>query len=1060
MSQLIIALVFSGISYAESRNPKSSFNKTLSVLKEKDNKVKQAKKLAIRGTVTDEKGDPLVGVTVKVQGTTIGATTDKDGKFTINAANENDILIFTYIGYVSKTENIGNRTVINVILKSDTEALSEIVVVGYGSQKKASLTGAVSTIKGKEITEAPVVNVSNTLAGRLPGLTAVTSSSEPGADGSTLRIRGSNTFNDNGVLVVIDGVPDRSLDRLDPNSIESVTMLKDASAAIYGSRAANGVILITTKRGKTGKPEITFNTNYGFSEPTRLPKMADAATYATLLNEIAYYDNNAVGLNSKYTAAEIQKYRDGSDPLRYPNTDWFKEVIKPRSAQDNQNITVSGGSDATRYFVSLGRKFQDGNYYNSATSFKQYDFRSNIDGKINQYINIGVDFSGRMEDRKYPIRGANDIFRGLVQSYPNSVAKWPGGEPGPAIEGGRNALVTSTDAAGNVTDKYYALNSNLKLDIKIPGVKGLSINGNLSYDQGFDFKKSFSTPFKLYTWDRTTVDANGNPVLASNTYGGGTNNMPALSQSFVSNYSKLAYGVINYETTIAEKHYLKLMAGSQISKVRNDNFSASRDQYLSSSVQQLFAGDLRNMTNTGSASAESRVSYFGRANYNFANKYLVEFIGRYDGSYIFAPGRRYGFFPGVSAGWVASDESFWKDNIKFIDYFKLRASWGKTGNDRTDPYQYLSSYTIGSQVASYYPFIVNNTSELGTIYGGGFYNTDITWETANQTNIGFNASFLDSRLTIEADYFSYKRDNILWPQMGLVPSTVGASLPAINYAKAANRGFDFSAAFTDNKHKFGYSVAVNGGYAKNKIIDWAETPGVLDWQKTTGFPMGSGLYYKTDGIYHSASEIPANLNYEIGTPKPGDVKFVDHNGDGKINADDQVRIYKNNIPTFTFGANINLNYKNFDLSALIQGATGAVAYITSEAGQFGNYYQSFADARWTPDNPGATGPRTFNRGNLYWANQSNDYWLRKTDYVRLKTLQFGYTLNTSTIQKAGIQKLRVYVSGYNLFTYSPDMKDFDPEIGSNTNARGSAASITGYNYPLTKVMSVGLSASL
>jgi hypothetical protein len=355
---------------------------------------------------------------------------------------------------------------------------------------------------------------------------------------------------------------------------------------------------------------------------------------------------------------------------------------------------------------------------------------------------------------------------------------------------------------------------------------------------------------------------------------------------------------------------------------------------------------------------------------------------------------------------------------------------------------------------------VNGSTELGTLYGGGFYNTDITWETSNQSNIGFNAAFLHNRLTVEADYFSYKRNDILWAQSGLVPATVGASLPAINYAKASNRGFDFVITYRDDiKHQLGYSVSVNGGYAKNKVLDWAETPGAPEWQKTTGHPMGSGLYYLTDGIYHNASEIPTNITYQIGTPQPGDVKFVDYNEDGKINADDRVRIYKNNIPTFTFGSGINLNYKGFDASILIQGATGAVAYITSEAGKFGNYFQSFADARWTPDKTSGNGPRTFNRGNFYWANQSNDYWLHKTDYVRLKTLQVGYTFNHKVIQKAGIQKLRVYLSGYNLLTYSPDMKEFDPELGANTNARTSAASIVGYNYPLERVVSAGLSVT-
>jgi TonB-linked SusC/RagA family outer membrane protein len=900
------------------------------------------------------------------------------------------------------------------------------------------------------------------LAGRLPGLTAVTTSGEPGYDGTTLRIRGSNTFNDNSVLVVIDGVPDRSLERLDPYSIESVTILKDASAAIYGSRAANGVILVTTKRGKLGKPEITFNANYGYNQPTKLPKMADAATYATMLNEIAYYNNPSVGMNSVYTADQIQKYRDGSDPLRYPNTDWFSKVIKPRSAQHNQSLTISGGTDAMRYFVSLGAKHQDGNYHNSATFYNQYEFRSNIDGKISKNISIGVDLAGRQEDRNFPIRGADDIFRGLIQSYPNSVAIWPNGEPGPAIESGRNPVATSTDVAGTTRDKNYVLNSNLKLDITIPWVKGLSFSGNLSYDQGFKFIKSFSKPFNLYTWDGTTIDATGNPVLISKAYGGGTNNTPSLSESFTSNYNKLAYGLINYQPKISGNHDLKLMVGSQYSKGNSESFNAYRDYFLSSAIQQIFAGATTYQRTGGTGSVNARLSYFGRANYSYANKYLVEFVGRYDGSYIFPENKRFGFFPGVSLGWVASNEKFWKDNISFIDYFKLRTSWGQTGNDRVPEFQYLTAYLFGYQADQNfnYPFVVYSGSaltELKTVYERVLANPNITWEVSNQTNIGFNAEFLNNRLSIEGDYFHYKRSNILWPPNATVPASAGLSLPDINYGKASNKGFDFAITYRDAaKSKLGYSVSVNAGYAKNKVIEWGETPGVPEWQKTTGHPMGSGLYYLADGIYHSKSDIPSNLTYAIGsTPDAGDIRFVDYNDDGKIDANDQVRIYKNNIPRLTFGSNINVNYKGFDLAILVQGATGAVSYVTNDGGQFGNYFQSFADARWTPDNPTANGPRTYNRGNWYWG-AGNTYFLHKNDYVRLKTAQLGYTVHSKGIQNAGIRNLRVYVSGYNLLTYSPEMKEFDPELGANTNAREGAAYVSGNTYPLQRVVSVGL----
>jgi TonB-linked SusC/RagA family outer membrane protein len=1030
----------------------------------------------ITGTITDSQtGDPIAGATVKVLNSKIGTAANDKGvfKLQIPTSLSKVKLSISGIGYEA-TEITPLEDNVVVKLVSSNKTLNDVVVVGYGTAKKATLTGSVSSIKAKEVTEAPVTNVSNALAGRLPGLVAVTSSGEPGSDGTTLRIRGSNTFNDNSVLVVIDGVPDRSLERIDPNSVESITILKDASAAIYGARAANGVILVTTKRGKLGKPEITFNTNFGYNQPTRLPKLVDAPTYGTLLNEIGYYSNPAGGMNQTYTAAEIQKFRDGSDPLRYPNTDWFKTVLKPMSAQSSQNVNISGGTDALRYFVSLGTKHQDANYRNSGTYYNQYDFRSNIDGKITKDISIGFDIAGRLENRHYPIKSAGNIFNSLVAAYPTFVAIWPDGKPGPAREHGENPVVTGTGATGYNNDRYYALNSNLKLDINIPWIKGLSFNGNVSFDQGFDFDKIFETPWRLYSWDKTTVDAKGKPVLQSNIYGGGLNNTPDLTESFTSNYTKLAYGLLNYQTKIGENHNLKLMVGSQVSKGNTESFSAYRDLFASTAIQEIFAGGTTNQTTAGTGTVNARMSYFGRVNYSFANKYLLEFVGRYDGSYIFAANKRFGFFPGVSAGWVASEEKFWKQNLKFIDYFKLRGSWGQTGNDRVADFQYLTAYLLGNPYGyTYNPFVVNSggvLTELQTLYESVVANPNITWEVANQANIGFNAGFLHNRLSIEADYFSYKRSNILWPQTATVPASAGLSLPSVNYGKVTNHGFDFAITYKSLPgNALGYAISVNGGYAQNKVIQWGEAPGVPAWQQTTGHPMGSGLYYLTSGVIHnstdSASYNGAISNFGLsgtsnGRPSPGDLKYVDYNKDGKIDAYDQVRTYKNNIPTFTFGSNINLNYKGIDLSILLQGATGAVMYESQDGGTFTNFRQSQIDGRWTPTNPNGNVPRTPNRGNYYWANTSNNFFLRNANYIRLKTLQIGYTLNNlKEIQRIGFKNLRVYLSGYNLITYSPHLKDFDPELAANTSANSAAPSISGASYPLERVVSAGLTLS-
>ncbi|HXD78248.1 MAG TPA: SusC/RagA family TonB-linked outer membrane protein, partial [Puia sp.] len=850
-----------------------------------------AQSRTITGTVTDSRtGDPISGASINVRNSKIGTSADEKGFFRVQVPSSlsNVVLIISSIGYapVEITPQGGN-----VVVRLNTagnKTLNDVVVVGYGTAKKATLTGAVASIKSKEITEAPVTNVTNGLAGRLPGLVAVTSSSEPGYDGTTLRIRGSNTFNNNSVLVVIDGVPDRSLERIDPYSIESITVLKDASAAIYGSRAANGVILVTTKRGKTGKPEMTFNGNYGYSQPTKIPKMANAPLYATALNEIAYYNNPSGGLNQTYSPAEIQKFKDGSDPLRYPNTDWFKTVLKPMSAQSDANLAISGGTEAMRYFVSLDVKHQDGQYKNSATYYNQYGFTSNVDGKITKDIHIAVDLAGRLEDRHFPQKSAGTIFNDLVSAYPTSVAWWPNGDPGPAREHGENPVVISTGATGYNNDKYYVLNSNLRLDINIPWVKGLSLNGNLTYDQGFDFDKNFTKPWRLYSWDGTTIDAKNQPVLTSNVFGAGTNNSPTLYESFQSNYSKLAYGLINYQTNIGEDHNLKLMVGAQTSNGNTESFNAYRDLFASTAVQEMFAGTTANQATGGSGTVNARLSYFGRANYSYAGKYLVEFVGRYDGSYIFAPAHRFGFFPGVSAGWVASEEKFWKDNIRFIDYFKLRASWGQTGNDRVADFQYLTSYLFGSSYyngsGQYYPFVVDAASalsELQTVYESVIANPNITWEVANQSDVGFNASFLNNKLTVEADYFYYKRSNILWPQNATVPASAGLSLPSVNYGRSQNQGFDFSIAYNGaTAGKLNYSISVNGSYAQNKVLQWGEAPGAPAWQRTTGHPMGSGLYYVANGVIHNSKDssdyASSFKSWGLSTPPaPGDIRYVD-----------------------------------------------------------------------------------------------------------------------------------------------------------------------------------------
>lgn len=1009
----------------------------------------QTGKTKFTGVVSDAKGNPLEGVTIQVKGTHEETLTNSDGSFSIEA-NEKDVLLISHVGFKDQEVVLKRGQSLAITISNSVNELDEVVVIGYGTQKKATLTGSVSTVKGGEVLKSPAINVSNSLAGRLPGLIAVNTSGEPGYDGATLRIRGLNTFGDPSPLIVVDGIPGRSLERIDPSTIENISVLKDASAAIYGAQAANGVILVTTKRGKIGKPTVNASFNQGYGRPTMLPKMADAVEYATMLNEIDLYANRP----ARFSQDDIIKFKDGSDQWGHPNTNWFKEVLKPWSIQNYGNVSVSGGSENVKYFLSLSSRTQNGYYYNSGTKYNQYDFRSNVDANINKYISLSVDLSGRMEDRNFPIRSAGNIFRMVMRGKPNLPAYWPNGLPGPDIEYGDNPVVVSTKATGYDRDKRYVLNSNLKLNVKIPWVEGLSIAGNAAIDKSFRFDKTFRTPWYLYSWDGQTRDANDQPVLVKGKKGFDS---PELNESMEDNRNILLNGLLNYERTFAELHAVKFLFGVEKITGAGDNFSAYRRNYISSSLDQLFAGAVdQYLANNGSGFSTSRLNYFGRVNYAFANKYLAEFVWRYQGSYIFDKVNRFGFFPGLSLGYVISEENFWKKSLYSINYFKLRASWGQTGYDQVyfnnvlQEYAYLTTYGLGGPGQA---FIDNSGADLNsTLFESGVANTNTTWETAIQRNIGFDAQLFNNKLSITADYFNNLRSNILWRRSASVPSSTGMTLPPENIGKSGNKGFDFSITYSNKTKELSYQLGINGGYAKNRIIFWDETPGRPDYQLTTGKPIptdpynpDNDLYYQAIGIFKDQSAVDKYPHWS--GARAGDIIFKDVNNDGKIDGNDRVRNVKNSIPTLSGGFSIGMQYKGFDFSVLIQAATGGVRYIQTESGDIGNFLKSTYDNRWTEQNTTANGPRTFNRTNEYWMNQRNTYWLYKTDYVRLKNIEVGYSIPSSIIGKWGVQNIRIYVNAYNLLTYSPDLKDFDPELGSGS----------GQGYPLQKIVNGGIS---
>lgn len=1002
----------------------------------------------ITGTIKDVEGNPLAGVNIIVEGTTNGTITDINGNYTIDVTDSKANLIFSYVGYITQKIPVSGKTVIDLVMEYDIAGMEEIVVVGYGTQRKVTLTGSVSSIEGDVLMQSPTTNFTNTLAGRIPGLVTYTRDGEPGYDNTTIRIRGLNTLdrdaNDgidaNAALVVVDGIANRSMDRLDPANIESVTVLKDASAAIYGAQAANGVILITTKRGNTGKPKITLNYNYGLSQPTVIPEMADAATYAAMLNELDLYRERDL----RYTDEDIELFANGNDPWGHPNTDWFAETFKNWTPQNSYNASVAGGSEFLKYYVSLGSKFQDGIYKNSATYFKQYNFRTNIDGKLSKHINLGFDVAGRQENRNFPTQGKGDIFRMLQRGKPTEPAYWPDGTPGPDIEYGFNPVVITTDATGYDKDKRYILETNLRLNVDIPWIKGLSFTSNVAFDKYIRNRRRFEKPWYLYTWDGT-VDDNGDPVLNKGARGPSE---PNLTQEMEDEQKITGNARINYEHSF-NLHNIQLMVGSERYVREKGYVDAYRRYFVSDKVDQMFAGGRDEMDNGGKTEQSARLNYFGRVNYNYSKKYLLEFVWRYDASYNFHKDSRWGFFPGISAGWRISEEDFWKSNISFMNQFKIRASWGQTGNDRIKEYQYLASYKYDE--SHFYVFGVDQESLL--LNEERIPNPNVTWEVANQTDIGFDAQMLDGKIALEADYFHNLRTNILIQREASVPTSSGISsnLPDENIGEVVNQGFDFMATYryaTGNTH---FSISANGGYQHNEIKFWDETPGRPDYQQSTGKPIPNDpgnpdgdLYYEAIGIFSDQPAIDAYPHWA--NARPGDVIFKDVNNDGEITGEDRVRIDKREFPRFSGGLSVNIGYKQFDLSILFQGTAGAARYIKTESGELGNYLKEFADERWTEENPNASGPRAFNRDEEYWINQKNTYFLRNANYIRLKNLELGYNTPANFNSKFNIAGLRIYINGLNLLTFD-SLKIFDPET---TNQAGTY-------YPLSRTLNAGVS---
>jgi len=1015
--------------------------------------------IRLGGQVVDEEGIPLGGVTVMLKGSNKYSTaTDENGHFSLEIPDQNSrYLVFTHLGFTTKEVFYDKEVSQKIVLNYASGNLMEVVVLGYTSQKKVSIIGSVATVSGEELKQSPSANVSNSLAGRLPGLIAYQGSGQPGYDDSRLLVRGLSSSTNSSPLIVIDGIPQEAVDRsgniataqlphIDPNDIASISLLKDAgTAAVYGARAANGVILITTKRGEQGKTVLNYTFNGGWQKPTQLAKLVDSYTYATLANELYHNEGSFNPSAGKgYTDAQLEMIKSGSNPDLYANTNWYSALMKPSAFQQRHNLSLNGGTEKSKYFISAGYLDQDGAY--AISGYKQYSLRSNLDADINKNLKLSLNLNGRQE--KYTGQSANGVtsyyreisplvpsqFSNGLYNYvtiPNGYSTLVNGSPYLMANGANGYSISTQNVFESIGSLIYTM----------PFVPGLSAKGTLSYNKYYGTSKIFNQPY-------VTAIRNNDGTYSTKTTG---QTKASLTETFNQRETLVAEASLNYQRTFG-KHAISAMALYTQTQNQGDYFLGTRTNFPSAAVDQLFAGDPTTAVTTGTAFKNARQSVVGRVSYNYEGKYLFESSFRYDGSDVFPKSDRFGFFPSVSAGWILSEEPFLKD-IKAINFLKIRASYGQLGNDRVGQYQYLNTYSLGTGLDGYYTL---GNVDLQALVPGVIPNVSFTWEKANILNLGFEAKLFNNLLGIEFDAFHKRTKDILSTRAFSIPATVGGSLPSENLAVVDNNGIELALTHENKIGQVRYSVKPNLTLNKNKLIYTPEPAGYLSYQSAIGRPltilpygMTSFLGYVAEGLYQSTDEIKAGPTPLYTNVAPGDIKYKDLNGDGKITPADRTVMGKGDYPGIIYGLSLGASYKGFDLNLLIQGAANVQKYMTglSEWAFANNGVPSEKHLdRWTPSNPNASYPRLFS------ANLNNQapstYWFQNGAYARLKNVELAYNLPASVLSKVKLSSVRIYVSGTNLFTVT-GLKDVDPEAAFSAFGADS--------YLIQKLYNIGLS---
>lgn len=990
--------------------------------------------ISVKGNVRDQSGEPMAGVNVIVEGTTIGTMTDSNGNFTLNVPSTSIKIKFSYIGYEDQIVLIKNNRNLNITLNENSEMLDEVQIIGYGTQKKITVTGAVSSVGTKDILKSPVPNVAQALTGKVPGLSTIQYSGQPGADDPAIFVRGIGSLDAKRAapLVMVDGV-ERSFFRLDPNEIENITVLKDASAtAVFGVRGANGVILVTTKRGEEGKAQISVSTSASLQKPIRLYEYANSYDYAVAFNEKLTND----GASPVFGEKILDAFKNHTDPLLYPDMDWMELILKPTSFQSQHNLSISGGTDRVRYFTSVGILTQNGLFrsfdagYNSNFTYNRYNYRANLDIDVTRSTLLKINLGGRLEDTKEPNTKSN-LFTFLTRVTPFGGAglydgKWIHTSPD-NIGWDKGALENADPfecffGKGYNQRIYNEINLDLSLQQKLDFLtKGLSLNIKGSYNSGYTHRKNRYKEIPYYTAHR---DPETNELFfrkfreESQLY---------FEESTDRGRNWYLEGSLNYD-----RKFGKHQVGALIL------YNQWRDQYPDPAQFDYVS------------IPRGYVGLVGRATYNFDNRYMVDFNVGYNGSENFAPGHRYGIFPAFSAGWILSEEKFMK-NQSFINYLKIRGSYGIVGNDLMntksrffylpDAYNpYGTSYNFGVDVSG-------NRDGATELQMG---NPLVSWEKARKQNYGLDFSILDEHLSGSFDYFIEKRHDILTTR-NTAPNFIAITMPVVNIGKVDNKGFELVLKWNHSIGDFKYWINGNLSYAKNKIVYKDEIPHKYPWLYETGQSVGQPFGFIFDGFVTEADLESGKLPDHKLDLKPGDAKYKDLNGDNIIDDNDQCPIGNPIYPQLTAGITAGFEYKGFDFSMLWAGS-GKVSRFISAGLRVpfggGNYglLQYMIDDHWTPETAEtAKTPRFSGAANANNYTRNSTLWLKDASYIRLKNVQIGYTFKGEWMKKIHLKNMRIYASGENLLTFD-HLKIADPEATDDKQ----------FQYPLQMIFNIGL----